>query len=103
MFSNWDTQNRVDGRIVKDNLRKGEYKKSEIPDWFKNRYHIYQTGNFRTEHNDNIGVYGEIPKDKFINTTQKLNKLYSDNYSISKGTSKATDQLPGYGGTIKYK
>lgn len=98
MFSHWDSQNRADNKIVLENLSKGEHKKSEIPDWFKNKYHHYQTGYFRTEHYDNIGIYGEKPNDKFFNTTQNLNKLYSDNYDISKGTSKATDQLPGYGG-----
>lgn len=101
MFSNWETQNSADSKLVKNNLSKGEHKKSEIPDWFKNKYHPYQTGFFRTEHYDNIGVYGEKPNDKFFNTTQNLNKLYSDNNDISKGTSKAANQLPSYGGTIK--
>ncbi len=82
-------------------MSKGEHKKSEIPDWFKNKYHPYQTGFFRTELYDNIGVYGDKPNDKFFNQTQKLNKLYYDIYDISKGTSKATDQLPGYAGTNK--
>lgn len=98
MFSNWETQNRADSKIVKENLNKGENKKSEIPDWFKNKYHHYQTGYSRTEHYDNFGIYGERPNDKFFNTTQNLNKLYSDNYDISKGKSKATDQIPGYEG-----
>jgi hypothetical protein len=98
MFSNWETQNKADNKIVKENLSKGEYKKAEIPDWFKNKYHPYQTGYFRTEHYDNLGIYGENPRDKFFNRTQKLNKLYSDNFDIAQGTSKTTDLLPGYGG-----
>jgi len=100
MFSNWETQNRADSKIVKENLNKGEHKKTEIPDWFKNKYHPYQTGYFGTEHYDNIGIYGEKPTDKFFNKTQNLNKLYSNNYDISKGKTKATDQLPGYDGNI---
>jgi len=100
MFSNWETKNQSDCNIVKENLNKGEYKKSEIPEWFKNKYHPYQTGYFKTEHYDNFGIYGEKPKDKFHNTTQKLKKLYTDNFEISKGTAKATDLLPGYGGRL---
>ncbi len=98
MFSNWETQNKADSQIVRENLNKGEHKKANIPDWFINKYHPYQTTYYKTEHYDNIGIYGEKPTNKFFNTTQNLNKLYSDNYDISKGTSKATDYIPGYGG-----
>lgn len=102
MFSNWETQNQTDNKIVQDNLKKGEYKKGEIPGWFKNKYHPYQTGFFKTEHYDYIGIYGENPNDKFFNKTQRLNKLYSDNFDIAKGTTKATEFLPGYSGDFLF-
>lgn len=100
MFSNWETQNNADSKIVQENIAKGGENKSEIKDWFKNKYHPYQTGYFKTEHHDNFGIHGEQPRDKFFNRTQNLNKLYSDNYEIGKGTTKTTNFIPGYCGII---
>ena len=102
MFSNWETQKNSDNSTMLENFNKGEFKKSVIPVWFKNKYHPTQTGFFKTEYFDNFGIYGEKPNDKFFDKTQKLNKLYSDNYEICKGTSKATDLIPGYSGKIKF-
>jgi len=100
MFSNWETQNKADSKVVQENMQKGGQHKTEIKEWFKKKYHPYQTGNFKTEHYDNFGIHGEKPRDKFFNRTQNLNKLYSDNHDIGLGTTKATDFIPGYGGNF---
>ena len=98
MFSNWETQNNADSKIVQENIKKGGQHKMEIKEWFKNKYHPYQTGYFKTEYHDNFGIYGEQPTEKFFNRTQKLDKLYSDNFDIGNGTTKTTNYIPGYNG-----
>ena len=100
MFSNWETQNNADSKIVQNNINKGGQSKTEIKDWFKNKYHPYQTGYFKTEHHDNFGIHGEEPRDKFFNRTQKLDKQYSDNFDIGNGTTKTTNHIPGYLGNF---
>jgi hypothetical protein len=72
--------------------------RAEIPYWFKNKYHNYQRGFYTTEHTGTFGNHGDIPYEKFVNTTQVNGKLYSDNYEIGKGSAKASDKLVGYKG-----
>lgn len=77
------------------------FTKSEIPDWFKNKYHDYHIGKYVTEHTNGFGIHGDNPKEKFNQTTVP-GKLFSDSYDISLGTTKSSNYIPGYQGHIPF-
>jgi len=100
MFSNYTTTYDYDNAVVQENL-KNNFKKAEIPDLFKAKYHNYNKGTYSSEYTGTFGSHGDVPKDKFFNTSQNptnLSKYYSDNYDIGKGTAKHTNQIVGYKG-----
>jgi hypothetical protein len=96
MFNNWETTYNADNKKMEEN--KGTYEKTEIPEWFKNKYHNYHRANYGGENIKSIGVYGDKPTDKFLDKTQVSGKLYNDNYDIALGTTKTTNHIPGYTG-----
>jgi len=100
MFSHYTTTYDSDNQTVQENIQKNNFKKAEIPDWFKAKYHNYQKGLYTTEHTGTFGIHGDVPFEKFFNTTQNHSKIYSDNYHIGKGTAKASDKLSGYKGFV---
>jgi len=98
MFSNWETTYDSDNKKAIEN--KEEFRKGEIKDWFKNKYHDYHRGFYKTEHETNLGVHGDQPLDKFSIKNQVDSKQYSDNYQIGLGTTKTTKFIPGYSGHL---
>jgi len=98
MFSHYVTTYDSDNSVVQENV-KNNFKKAEIPDWFKAKYHNYQKGFYITEHTGTYGIHGDIPNEKFSKTQVGV-KQFSDNYDIGKGTAKASEKLVGYKGFI---
>lgn len=103
MFSNWQTNYDAENEKTMKIKAEKKFEKSEVPYWFKNNYHNYHVGSYKTDHTQSMGIHGDNPKEKFNQTmrnTQVKGKLFSDNYDIALGTSKASNFVPGYGGFI---
>lgn len=100
MISNWKTTYTSDNENMAENLNNISYKKSTIPAWFKHDYHTYHRTNYQGESIKSYGVHGDKPIDKFFDRSQGLEKLYSDNYNLSAGTTKNTVFIPGYSGKL---
>lgn len=98
MHSNWSTTYNDENKKVEDNRM--SYSKTQIPDWFKSNYHTYHRTNYQGENIKSIGVYGDKPFEKFFDRSQEVDKLYSDNYNLAAGTTKATGLIPGYSGNF---
>jgi hypothetical protein len=95
MFSNWVSTYEADNEKVMEN--KGEFKREQVPEWFRNRYHTYHRTKYDTDFSKAIGIHGDNPNDKF-NKTQVPGKLYRDNLDVEIGTTKNFDSIPGYAG-----
>jgi hypothetical protein len=103
MFSNWNTTYDATNDKMFETLSEKGLNRDGIKDWFKNTYHNYQRGSYKTESMKAIGVYGDIPTEKFTtlkNNPQLENKLYSDCFDLNLGTSKTSTYIPGYSGYI---
>lgn len=105
MFSNWTTTYGAENTKVMQMKTQYPNVKGEINPLFINKYHQYHVGFFNTEHTKSMGIHGDKPTDKFnqqsrMNDTQTGGKLYSDNYQIGLGTTKASTFIPGYSGHI---
>jgi len=103
MFSNWDsTYDSANEQMFRTLSHKG-LNKDGMKDWFKNTYHNYQAGSYNTESMKAIGVYGDVPNEKFSsyrNKPQINNKLFNDCFDLNLGTSKTSTFIPGYSGYI---
>jgi hypothetical protein len=102
MFSNWTTTYNEANKEMTQNLDKIN-PRSEIPEWFKSKYHDYHNGFYHTEHTKSLGIYGDNPTEKFFpdeKNKQVQGKLNSDNFELSRGTTKASSSLPGFLGHI---
>lgn len=98
MFENWETSYNYENSKVEDKKNTNNYNKTQICDWFKNKYHNYHHGTYQGESIKSIGVHGDKPFDKFSDQSQGCDRLYSDNYNIAIGTTKNTNHTPGYSG-----
>ena len=97
MFSNWKSTYNSDNDKVIEN--KTEFKKPDIPEWFKHKYHNYHRAYYNPEHYKTMGIHGDNPWDKFSHT-QVPGKLFRDNIDVELGTTRATNHIPGYSGII---
>ena len=98
MTSHWQTTYQSDCT-----QNKGSFQKSEIPPWFKKDYHIYHRTTYKTDHTESMGIYGDDPKNKFLKTVRngRVDKLFFDNQDVASGTTKMSNNLPGYSGHIQ--
>jgi hypothetical protein len=76
-----------------------QFQKTEIPDWFKHKYHNYHRAFYNTDHHKTLGVHGDKPNDKFT-LSQVPGKLWRDNLDVEAGTTRATNNIPGYSGNL---
>ena len=93
MFSNWNSTYNIDNQNVIEN--KKDFKKNEIPEWFKNRYHNYHRSTYNTDFSKTMGIHGDNPNEK-LKLTQYDGRLYRDNIDVELGTTKASNIIPGY-------
>jgi hypothetical protein len=75
------------------------YVKPEIPDWFKHKYHNYHRALYTTEYHKTLGIHGDKPNQKF-GLTQVPGKLFRDNLDVEAGTTRASNNIPGYSGKL---
>jgi hypothetical protein len=98
MFSGWESTYNYHNKNMEEQKSQMGFTKSEIPEVFKNKYHNYHHGLYKTEHTHSLGIHGDQPFEKFFNKTQ--GKMYSDNFPVALGTTKPTGFIPGYTGHI---
>ena len=101
MFSHWgstyDSENEKSLKIKTEQ----NFQRTTMPERFKSNYHNYHVGSYKTDYIQNLGIHGDNPRDKFLQTTQKLpNKFHSDNYEVALGTTKSSSFIPGYSGHL---
>ncbi len=104
MFSHWQTNYDGDNEKVTNHKKENKFEIPTMTNHFKKRYHNYHHTFYDTDMAKGIGLHGDNPRDKFQPnyTKQVKGKLHSDNYDIGKGSSKATNYIPGYSGHMPY-
>lgn len=78
------------------------FKKQDVCEMYKNKYHNYHVGKYDTEHIKSMGIFGDNPLEKFSQNPQnnQTEKVFNDNFPLSLGTSKASSYIPGYSGYL---
>lgn len=97
---NWQTEYDSTNEAMQKKSEEAPQLRTEIPSWFKPRYHKSNNGYFTSNYSDYMGVFGDNPYEKLNFDQQVEGKLVNDTYEIGKGTAKSSNKLIGYQGFI---